>query len=339
MINGNFSDIATEMTNSVAKDGQSTLTGPLKASNGSLAAPALTFGSDTDTGIYRKGANDLAVVAGGAEIVDVTSAGIAVTGATTTGTLAVSTTATVDTLTVSTAISVPAGSVTTASIAADAVTFAKMQNISTGTLLGRTTAASGDPEQITPDSTLTLAAGALSVATPAKVVLISTTTASAAASLAITAGIDSTYDEYELHLVALKPATDNVTMRLEVSIDGGASWKTTVYSAVLLNLNSATAATSTTAIQLAIAGSGISNSTSYGWHGVARFWPNGAAIRKFFNIDGIYSLSTGAGGPGIWAVKGGGYWDGANDAVNAVRVVCSSGNITGTARLIGIKNS
>jgi len=40
--------------------------------------------------------------------------------------------------------------VTTAKVANDAITFAKMQNINTGRLLGRTTAASGDPEEVTP---------------------------------------------------------------------------------------------------------------------------------------------------------------------------------------------
>jgi hypothetical protein len=42
----------------------------------------------------------------------------------------------------------PGGQIQTANIADDAVTFAKMQNISTAKVIGRTTAGSGDPEEV-----------------------------------------------------------------------------------------------------------------------------------------------------------------------------------------------
>lgn len=66
--NQNWADLENEMTNSVAADGQTTMTGPLKHSNGSVAAPSITFGSDTDTGFYRKASNTLGVVVGGVEV-------------------------------------------------------------------------------------------------------------------------------------------------------------------------------------------------------------------------------------------------------------------------------
>lgn len=46
------------------------------------------------------------------------------------------------------------GTVATDGLAADAVTFAKMQNITSDRLIGRDTASSGDPEEISLDSTL-----------------------------------------------------------------------------------------------------------------------------------------------------------------------------------------
>lgn len=52
-----------------------------------------------------------------------------------------------------------------ATVANDAVTFAKFQNINTGRLLGRTTASAGDVEEITPAATFSLTSGALDVAT------------------------------------------------------------------------------------------------------------------------------------------------------------------------------
>jgi microcystin-dependent protein len=78
--NENYSDVAAELTNSVAVDGQSTMTGPLKAASGTVAAPGITFGSDTDSGLYRIGANNIGVAVNGAKVVDVGTTGAAVTG-------------------------------------------------------------------------------------------------------------------------------------------------------------------------------------------------------------------------------------------------------------------
>lgn len=66
--NNTMSDIAAELTNSVAKDGQSTLTGPLKASDGSVSAPGVTFGADTNSGFYRPGSDSVALALGGANV-------------------------------------------------------------------------------------------------------------------------------------------------------------------------------------------------------------------------------------------------------------------------------
>jgi microcystin-dependent protein len=78
--NGNWTDIATEMTNSVAADGQTSMTGPLKAENGTVGSPAITFAADPDTGVYHIGANNLGVAANGAKVLDVSTTGLAVTG-------------------------------------------------------------------------------------------------------------------------------------------------------------------------------------------------------------------------------------------------------------------
>lgn len=72
--NQNWDDIATEMTNSVAADGQTAMTGALKAAAGTAAAPAVTFSSDTDTGIFRKTTNTLGFAADGVEVAYITTA-------------------------------------------------------------------------------------------------------------------------------------------------------------------------------------------------------------------------------------------------------------------------
>ena len=62
--------------------------------------------------------------------------------------------------------------------------------------------------------------------------LISTTTSSNVASVSITSGIDSTYDEYMFVMTAVNPATDGAHFQFQVSTDGGSSYgvtKTTAY--------------------------------------------------------------------------------------------------------------
>lgn len=80
-LNARFSDIETEITNSVDKGGRTTMTAPLPLSNGSAALPSLTFGSDTDTGLYRIGADNLGVTIGGTKKLDLTSSLFTVTPA------------------------------------------------------------------------------------------------------------------------------------------------------------------------------------------------------------------------------------------------------------------
>ena len=75
-VNAILQDIADEITNSVAVDGQSTMTAQLKVANGSAATPAIAPGSDTDTGLYRIGANNMGAAANGALVWDWGTGGI-----------------------------------------------------------------------------------------------------------------------------------------------------------------------------------------------------------------------------------------------------------------------
>lgn len=75
-VNTVLGDIRDEITNSIAKDGQTTLTGALKGADGSATAPGYAFASDANTGLYRIAADTLGIAAGGAEIARVSSAGL-----------------------------------------------------------------------------------------------------------------------------------------------------------------------------------------------------------------------------------------------------------------------
>ena len=61
-------------------------------------------------------------------------------------------------------------------------------------------------------------------------ILISTATASNAASIDITSGIDSTYDEYMFVCTDIGPATDSVHFSFQVNVDGGSDFNETVTS-------------------------------------------------------------------------------------------------------------
>ena len=62
--------------------------------------------------------------------------------------------------------------------------------------------------------------------------LINTYTSTNVASVSITSGIDSTYDEYMFVMTDVNPATDGAHFQFQVSTDGGSSYgvtKTTAY--------------------------------------------------------------------------------------------------------------
>lgn len=85
-VNSVLADIAAEITNSLAKDGQTVMTGQIKAADGSASAPGVAFGSDLNTGAYRISADTVGFAAGGAEIFRFNSSGIALaSGKTLTG--------------------------------------------------------------------------------------------------------------------------------------------------------------------------------------------------------------------------------------------------------------
>jgi hypothetical protein len=74
------------------------------------------------------------------------------------------------------ALTIANGAVSTNKLADQAVTFQKMQNVATATLLGRSTAGTGAVESITLGGNLTLAAGVLNLATAINGVTIGATT-------------------------------------------------------------------------------------------------------------------------------------------------------------------
>lgn len=72
-------DNLAEALNEISSGGMVYL-GPIKAYAGTAAAPGLSFDGDTDTGVYRIGANNVGVAVAGSKVVDIASSGISVSG-------------------------------------------------------------------------------------------------------------------------------------------------------------------------------------------------------------------------------------------------------------------
>ena len=60
-VNANFTDIASEITGSLPRNGEAGMTGQFKAADGTSALPGITFSSDPDLGFYRVSANVMGV--------------------------------------------------------------------------------------------------------------------------------------------------------------------------------------------------------------------------------------------------------------------------------------
>lgn len=63
--NTTLGDMASEITNSLDRGGRGAMVAPLQLPDGTAALPSLTFSSDTNTGVYRVGADSLGFSAGG----------------------------------------------------------------------------------------------------------------------------------------------------------------------------------------------------------------------------------------------------------------------------------
>jgi hypothetical protein len=72
-------------------------------------------------------------------------------------------------------------------------------------------------------------------ASTATLVLLSTQTASASATISFTTGLDSTYDEYIFKFIDIHPATDSVQFLFNMSTDSGSNYNVTKTTTAFLS--------------------------------------------------------------------------------------------------------
>jgi len=182
--------------------------------------------------------------------------------------------------------------------------------------------------------------------TTGDMVLVSSATASASASIEFTSGIDSTYKEYVFYFVNMHPATDDAAFQFNMSTDGGSNYNVTKTSTFFYSAHNesdtTTALTYRTSGDLAQSTSdqqliySIGNDNDQNLSGILQiFNPSSTTFVKHFisrgngMYNGNYQSDCLAAGYGN-----------TTSAVDAIRFQMTSGNIdSGTIKLYGIKDS
>jgi hypothetical protein len=177
-------------------------------------------------------------------------------------------------------------------------------------------------------------------------ILLSTQTASASANISFTTGLDSTYDEYIIKYINVRPATDDVGFQFNLSTDSGSNYNTTkTTTAFYAQHPESDASTSlayygsvdlaqSTAFQFLTGGSG--NGADESLSGMLTlFNPSSTVYVKHFltntNEYGADNISTN------YYMAG---YGNTTSAVNAIRFQFNSGNIAdGIFKLYGVKKS
>lgn len=162
--------------------------------------------------------------------------------------------------------------------------------------------------------------------------------AAAATQLDFTTGIDSTYDLYKFILTGIVPATDNTDLWARITKDAGSTWRATAGDYkwarnLLSDAATNTPAGSTSDVKLLLAANlgNVAGEVVYGTLYLPQ--PSNASFRKGFWWDLSQNSST----PNCRHIFGGGFYTLDTGAINGVRFLMSSGNITLTAALYGLK--
>ena len=162
------------------------------------------------------------------------------------------------------------------------------------------------------------------------VTYLETVSGTNAATLETTFAINSTYEHYELDLIDIFALSGTPSLVLQVKVGG--AWKTANYDYGLRLTTSSTGgdsgSTSASGITIGSLGAGSTDSCC---GRVTVIMPSGAS--RFHPID----FKTIASVASVTKINdGGGHYTGAAGAIEALRVLASSGNITGTIRLYGV---
>lgn len=226
-----------------------------------------------------------------------------------------------------------------ATIANDAVTYAKMQNTSAPSIiLGRGDSGAGNVEEIILGTNLSMSGTTLNATGGGGggggLVLLGSLTASNSASLDFTSLITSLYDNYLIQLQAIKPVSSG-TLNLRVSSNNGSSWLTgsSDYQYAIQHVNFAAfsgIATSVGSSAILICGSPVDAAQS-GADGEILIYNPLATIPTHAVVKSVGRMTD----TNTYLLSGHAQYT-PSTAIDAVQLYFDSGNIaSGTIRLYG----
>lgn len=167
-------------------------------------------------------------------------------------------------------------------------------------------------------------------------VLISTATASTTATIDFT--LPSGYKSFDIRVISLVPSTDNVGMWLRVSTDGGSTFASGAsdyaYQRSILSGTTYTGTLTATDSKIAVVDAGVGTGTGRYCNttitvfepSITSMYKNIVAKQYVYRSDSVYNIRE---INGVYL---------SNTAVNAIRILMSSGNIaSGTFELWGYK--
>ena len=179
-------------------------------------------------------------------------------------------------------------------------------------------------------------------------ILLSTQTASASATISFTTGLDSTYDEYIFKFINIHPATNSAHFTFNGSTDSGSNYNVTKTTSTFrayhqeddlnanLNYESAFDLAQSTAFQELNYNAGNNNDDN-STGSLTLFNPSSTTYVKHFIARLGYSHTTVT--PAALDAFTAGYFN-TTSAINAIRFQFSSGNIDdGIIKLYGVKKS
>ncbi|CAL74414.1 hypothetical protein BRADO0471 [Bradyrhizobium sp. ORS 278] len=163
-------------------------------------------------------------------------------------------------------------------------------------------------------------------------VLLNTLTASASAALSDTSSLTNAYSAYDLVFINLVPATNAVTLQLQIQSAGvfqNTSYLTLVWGIATTNFTPSTGAPTTF---IPLSNTNDVGNTGAGVSGTIRIYnPSATTFPKA--VSGM--MFNNSGGVNSRAALTSGYWN-SNAAVTGVQIQFSSGNITsGTIKIYG----
>jgi hypothetical protein len=200
------------------------------------------------------------------------------------------------------------------------------------------------PASLTNNSIANVTAYNAAIAT-GNMVLISSQTASASASISFTTGLDSTYKEYQFYFINMHPSNDDIDFEFNVSTDGGSNYNVTKTTTLFFSyhnegdtLNELTYSTGRDLAQstgFQDLGISIGNDNDESCSGsLTIFNPASTTYVKHF-ISNVHLYDHSVGGSRNVFVAG---YANTTSAINAIQFKMSAGNIDdGTILMYGIK--